>query len=270
MLEQLAGYKWSSRFNVHPQFAVVMFLHYIRKWFTFLGKDNLFQNKWKYLRKGVNIRCHYLKGWLLLALEKTETSRKWWKQVLSPSSLDLELWYTAGSCPDCRRPKQRPKGTLHRPTRRGPQACSWEKENALFELGSPEHPRRGSREWLAPSNTWNRRRNRNGSSQQAKCRKADQKNCLLLCEQQGYKKNFSAFQSTLSSISPQETLKIKLSTSDGGPVFIRMSLYFTPSHVRMILPPTYQSSSAGQPSRYSELKKSFFKKKPHHQPVFQK
>lgn len=72
------------------------------------------------------------------------------------------------------------------------------------------------------------------------------------------KRTFSAFQSTLSSISPQETLKIKLSTSDGGPVLIRMGLYFTPSLVRMTLPPSYQPSSAGQPSRSSELKKSFF------------
>lgn len=220
-------------------------------------------------------RTGYLRDRLLLALEERVSSRKWWWHVVSTQSLHSSLLYTAGS-PPCNTTDLHwhPRG----PARRidwweGPQPCPGEKEDTLFEAGGPWYPSWDSGEWLVPNAMWDWRRNRRRktNSPKAKCRKANQYDCLLVCEQQSYKKNLPALQSTLCKLSPRPrySLNIKLSTGSVGPIFIRTCLYVTPSQGRMILPPaTGQVQMDGQ--EILRAQEFFFEKEAHRQPVFQK
>lgn len=65
-------------------------------------------------------RMRWLKDWLIPALEKRGTNRKWWRQVLSPSLLEPEhvvnyhkgIYYGIPTLQH-HQPTLRPKGALH-------------------------------------------------------------------------------------------------------------------------------------------------------------
>lgn len=154
----------------------------------------------------------YLKSWLLPALKKAEPA------VSSERRLRVQVVSIQSPCPSLGSTTGFPPATLHASTKtKGNSAyaaywwgatwpCSGEKGKELFELESPDHPHRGEGEWLPPNNSWNGGANRGKATRKLKCKKADQWNCFLMCEQQSYKKNFPAFQSNLCSISTQETV----------------------------------------------------------------
>lgn len=91
-----------------------------------------------------------------------------------------------------------------------------------------------------------------------------------MCEQQSYKKHLCSFSvKPLQYLYPRNSLRIKLSTSYLGIVFIEMCPYFTISQVRMSLPLTTSQVQLDNP-HILRAQDIFLKKKLHHQPVFQK
>lgn len=150
---------------------------------SFLGKDNLFQNKWKCLHKGVNIR--EWDGWKTassLPLRKGEPTgsgggRFWAEVILSQSmSLTTTSVYTMGSPPGdptSQHWDQRGPCILHRPMRSGPHTYSREKGKSIVWLGSPVHKLGQWRMARTLQHVDWREKQRNSNSPKAKCKKTD-------------------------------------------------------------------------------------------------